>query len=327
MRDAWMYQRVLILVSLLGFSPVAQAEDPAKMARLCVLSAAVSPVKIDGRAWDGPSWNKDNARGASGRSVITALVAKSAAAIADLDPAIALSSMAAKAGLESYAAGTKAPDVRVRITLGDEVLIQTKAVKDSLGPSYSREHDHCSKPLFLGELSTKELRVIVVDQDLRDHDMIGSAFRPKGLTTDELSARVVQIAQPGFLVRLGFLKTDAHLKESWKVRASRDVLVKAGTILTQDFEIKGPTKLMIQWSSRGVSKGLRRAMDGTLISSWLSDPRNKDVAGTRTQKQDRHHWVGIVRDMGTYRFNLSNKGIMRMSSRRVEFEVRQQPIN
>ncbi len=326
MDDIRAYQIVVILVFILGAPFSAQSEPQSDMARLCVLSAAVSPVKVDGRAWDGPSWNKDKARGESGRSVITALIAKSASAVAEIDPAIAITSIAAKAGLESYAAGTKAPDIRVRIILGDEVLVQTKAVKDSLAPSYSREHEHCSKPVLLKELGGKELRVILVDQDVRDHDMIGSAFRPKGLSKSELSARIVQISQPGFLVRLGFLATDAHQRKSWKVLVSKNLVVRAGTILTEDFEIKGPSKLMIQWSSRGVSKGLRRAMDDKLIGSWLSDPRNKDIPGTRTKKQDRYHWVGIVRDMGKYRLNLSNKGIMRMSDRRVEYEVRIQPI-
>ena len=130
-----------------------------------------------------------------------------------------MSGLAAKAGLESYAAGTKAPDVRVRITLGEELLVETLAVKDSLAPSYSREHQHCSKPVLAKELGSKELRVILVDQDVRDDDMIGSVFRPKGLTTDELGARVLHITQPGFLVRLGFLSTDAQEQSNWTVIA------------------------------------------------------------------------------------------------------------
>ena len=172
---------LLGLILAIGLSSQARANDTAQMGRLCVLSAAVSPVKVDGRPWDGPSWSKSKSRGETGRSIISALVAKTATVVANLDPTIALSGLAAKAGLESYAAGTKAPDVRVRITLGEELLVETLAVKDSLAPSYSREHQHCSKPVLAKELGSKELRVILVDQDVRDDDMIEAHFAQRGL--------------------------------------------------------------------------------------------------------------------------------------------------
>ena len=73
-------------------------------------------------------------------------------------------------------------------------------------------------------------------------------------------------------------------------------------------------------------QGVRRAMNHALVESWLSDPNNDDVRGSRAKKKERNHWVGTVRQVGTYRLNLSNKAMIRMSARRVRYEVKAKPI-
>ncbi|MEE2788986.1 MAG: hypothetical protein VX589_16745 [Myxococcota bacterium] len=295
--------------------------------RLCVLSAAVNPVKPDGRPWDGPSWGKDEQRARSGRDIISELVAKSAAMLIDLDPAIALTTMVAKVGLQSYAVGTKAPDLKVRVTLGEELLIQTDAVQDSIAPSFAADHQHCSKPVRRRELAQEGVRIVIVDQDLSNDDMVGSAFKPKGFSVEEIQARIIQVSRPDFVVRLGMIDAHSAIHHTWREVARQRVVIDAGDVWQKPVKIVEPTRLMVEWSSVGVSTGLKKAMNDDVVAAWLADPSGRDVPGSRQQGKKIGQWVGIVREPGTYRLHISNRSLTRITPRRVQVSIKRRPVN
>lgn len=299
-------QRLLaILTAVAVLGPPVRAEGRTKY-ELCLESAWILPAKVDGRPWDGTD----------GPTVPTSELA----ALSNMALSAAVPHAAIVGKLSGFVlAATASPDIRIRVTSGDRVMIQAPIVRDTLQPQWSSRN--CDD-LVDGDFDEKTT-VEVWDEDADIPDPIAKYVFATGIPRDGVESK--QWRLPAQDQSLGVLFTLVEKRAKAEPEAEKNSAVfdvGAGQASVVPIELSDddtPGTLHWEFKSQGVSAGIPGALDDKIIEFGLIHPSGADEI-QRLHKPTNHSGVHTIKTAGTWQLYFSNVGILRSTPRRIQVQ-------